>query len=37
MIGQFPSRSGSSIPSHIRWVDALRPAWPSCMAIFAVL
>src|ERR1043166_7434621 len=34
MMGQFPSGNGSSIPSHIRCVDALRPAWPSCTPIF---
>src|SRR5262245_49940707 len=34
MIGQLPSANGSSIPSHIRRVDAFRPAWPSCTAIF---
>ena len=37
MIGQLPSGNGSSIPSHMRCVDALRPAWPSCIAILAVL
>src|SRR5574341_131700 len=37
MIGQLPCGSGSSIPSHIRCVDALRPACPSCTAIFAPL
>ena len=29
-IGQAPSSSGSSIPSHISLVEPLRPAWPSC-------
>src|SRR5213593_524955 len=37
MIGQLPSGSGSSIPSHIRCVEALRPAWPSCIASLALL
>src|SRR5881392_2903452 len=37
MIGQLPSGSGSSMPSHMRCVDALRPAWPSCIASLASL
>ena len=34
-IGQAPSSSGSSIPSHISLVAPLRPACPSCMPILA--
>ena len=35
--GQLPSGSGwSSRPSHGRRVDPLRPAWPSCIPIFAL-
>ncbi len=37
MISQLPSSSGSSIPSHISLVEPLRPAWQSCMPIFARL
>ena len=33
--GQFPSGSGSSIPSHMRRVEPLRPAWASWRAIRA--
>ncbi len=33
--GQFPSGSGSSIPSHMRRVEPLRPAWASWSAIRA--
>ena len=29
-IGQAPSSSGWSIPSHINLVAPLRPAWPNC-------
>ena len=35
MIGQPPSGSGWSMPSHISLVAPLRPAWPSCRQIFA--
>ena len=35
MSGQFPSGSGSSIPSHIRRVEPLRPAWASWRAMRA--
>ena len=33
MAGQFPSGSGSSIPSHMRRVEPLRPAWASWRAM----
>ena len=33
--GQLPSGSGSSIPSHMRRVEPLRPAWASWSAIRA--
>jgi len=36
MIGSYRGQ-GSSIPSHIRCVEALRPAWPSCIASLALL
>ncbi len=32
-----PAGSGSSMPSHISLVEPLRPEWPSCRPIFAVL
>ena len=35
MIGQAPSGSGWSMPSHISLVAPLRPAWPSCRQNFA--
>ena len=35
--GQLPSGSGSSMPSHSRRVEPLRPAWASWMPILAPL
>ena len=35
--GQLPSCRGSSMPSHIKRVDPLRPACASWMPIFAAL
>jgi hypothetical protein len=35
MSGQFPSGSGWSMPSHIRFVEPLAPACPSWRPIFA--
>ena len=37
MTSQLPARSGSSMPSHISLVEPLRPEWPSCRPILAVL
>ena len=37
MSGQLPSGSGSSMPSHSRRVEPLRPAWASWMPILAGL
>jgi hypothetical protein len=31
--GQFPSSSGSSIPSHMSFVEPLRPECPTCAPI----
>ena len=35
MMSQLPSASGRSMPSHMRRVEPLRPAWPSCRAMRA--
>jgi hypothetical protein len=34
---QLPAGSGSSMPSHMSFVEPLRPEWPSWMPIFASL
>ncbi len=33
---QFPAASGWSMPSHISFVEPLRPEWPSWIPILAV-
>jgi len=35
--GQLPDSSGRSSPSHGARVEPLAPAWPSCIAILALL
>ena len=35
MSGQLPSSSGTSSPSHITFVEPLRPEWPSWQPILA--
>ena len=34
---QLSRASGSSMPSHMNFVEPLRPEWPSCRPIFALL